>query len=456
MTEDSAPLRRLYEAVDAGNADDEFALGVLHRDGKGIEKDLARARDLFQRAAGKGHASAQVALGYLYATGNGVSSDPVEALRWYRLAADKGDATGRYNVGTKYDQGLGCPQDSAEAFRWYSLAAEQGLAPAQYNVANMLNTGQGVAEDVDAALGWFRRAADQFLAAAQYGLAQMHEEGRGTPRDPVQAVHWFGLAAKQGLPEAQHNLGLKYYLGEGVPKDLEQAAGWFQEAASRGHQGSAQNLQVLVKNGQFAPYDDTTAEKVLRAVMAAHDDEFELWPKESVDWARTALRQGRGHVPAVDSIVRAIGTARATAIQSDTMQWRAFDNGLKAYRSGCHSCGAAEGVKHFPFGLMRVADSEVKWGATAVSALVSAALLPVVGAGTLKLPGRSFKGAILAMKLALCPACQKQESNWLGLFMLKERHTTMHPMTAQLHAAGFTKFLENEQVPYELKAGTLL
>ena len=456
MTDEAAPLKRLFDAVEAGDADAEFSLGVLHRDGKGVEKDLPRAHELFQRATAKGHASAQVALGVLYATGDGVLSDPVEALRWYRMAADQGDATGRYNVGAKYDQGLGCAQDSAEAFRWYCLAAEHGLAPAQYNVANMLNTGKGVAEDVDAALAWFRRAADQGVAAAQYGLAQLHEEGRGTPRDPVQAVHWYELAAKQGLHQAQHNLGLKFYLGEGAPQDFDVAAGWFQEAARRGNQGSAQNLQVLVKKGQFVPYDDSTAEKVLRAVMAAHDNEFELWPMESVEWARAVLRKGRGHIPALDDTARAIGTVRASAIRTETLQWRSFDNALKGYRSGCHSCTATEDVKHFLFGLMRVADSEMKWSATAVSVLASAALLPLLGAGAVKLPGRNFKGAILAMKLALCPTCQKRESNWMGLFMLKEHHTSMHPLTEQLRVAGFTKFLENEQVPIELKVDTRL
>jgi hypothetical protein len=62
--------------------------------------------------------------------------------------------------------------------------------------------------------------------------------------------------------------------------------------------------------------------------------------------------------------------------------------------------------------------------------------------------------SILAMQLALCSMCQKRESNWTGLFMLKERHAALHPMTEQLRAAGFTKFLDNEQVPIELKAAT--
>ena len=44
----------------------------------------------------------------------------------------------------------------------------------------------------------------------------------------------------------------------------------------------------------------------------------------------------------------------------------------------------------------------------------------------------------------------------MGHFMLNERHVGMHPMTEQLRAAGFNKFLENEQVPYELRSGSQL
>lgn len=447
----ASELQALCSAAEAGETDAEYRLGVLHRDGRDVPEDFGRALELLRRAAGKGHVSAQVDLGAMYARGLGTSADAHEALRWYRAAADKGDALGQYNVGTKYDQGLGVPQDDAEALAWYRRSAEQGFAPAQYNVGNMLSEGRGTPQDYTAAASWYRLAAEQGLAAAQYNLALRYEKGQGVARDPEQALLWYERAAKKGLASAQQNLGVKYFKGEGVAKDYEAAAGWFRMAAEQGHEGAKHNLQAMEANGLVGSYDDATAQKLLRAAMAANDGEYELWPKESVEWARSALMRGQGQVPSVEQVSRAIGGERARHIVEETLSWRAFDNSLKGYRSPCHFCDGTADLQHFDFGLMRVSKSEVKWGATAATAALSAALVPLIGAGAVRLPSRSLEGALLSMKLVVCRACQTKESNWIGLFMPKERHAARHPLWESLQTAGFTKYLEAERVPFEAR-----
>ena len=57
-----------------------------------MERDLAEAFDLYQRAATQGYAFAQRNLANLYRYGVGVEKDYDKALRWYRSAARQGDS----------------------------------------------------------------------------------------------------------------------------------------------------------------------------------------------------------------------------------------------------------------------------------------------------------------------------------------------------------------------------
>ena len=74
--------------------------------------------DLRARAEA-GEAQAQFALGLMYGTGEGVPQDAAEAVRWYRLAAEQGNAAAQLALGARYFSGAGVPQDAAEAVRWH-------------------------------------------------------------------------------------------------------------------------------------------------------------------------------------------------------------------------------------------------------------------------------------------------------------------------------------------------
>ena len=57
---------------------------------KGVPKDLGKAAELWQRAAGQGNALAQSNLGLLYEKGEGVPKDLGTASELYQKATDQG------------------------------------------------------------------------------------------------------------------------------------------------------------------------------------------------------------------------------------------------------------------------------------------------------------------------------------------------------------------------------
>lgn len=162
-SEDFARAREiLLPLAEAGIADAQYLLGLMHAYGQGVEQNFYRAGKLYRRAGDQGHAGAQVNLGSLFENcyGNGPCNS-VEAANWYRRAADQGDALAQYNLGVMYGIGVGVAEDEWTSKTLFRKAAEQGYAPAQYNLAVTYERGMGGPVDRVAAFAWYDLAADR-------------------------------------------------------------------------------------------------------------------------------------------------------------------------------------------------------------------------------------------------------------------------------------------------------
>jgi len=89
--------------------------------------DYATALREWTPLAEQGHAKAQHNLGLMYRQGMGVEKDFTAAAEWYRRAAEQGIAIAQHNLGVLYYEGDGVEQDYTAAAEWYRRAAEQGL-----------------------------------------------------------------------------------------------------------------------------------------------------------------------------------------------------------------------------------------------------------------------------------------------------------------------------------------
>ncbi len=69
--------------LDPGDADAQHQLARLYLDGRGVEKNTARALELYRQAARGGDISARLELAETYSEGEGVARDPGRAYFWY-------------------------------------------------------------------------------------------------------------------------------------------------------------------------------------------------------------------------------------------------------------------------------------------------------------------------------------------------------------------------------------
>ncbi len=130
-------IRHWQALIERGRPEGMFFMGVMYAEGKGVERDPARAFALYSQAAEKGFAPAQYNLANQYATGEGVDQDLGKAEHWWTQAAERGLLPAQLNLGNMYYHGATGEKNIALAKKWLTLAAAQGSAEAKQTLAKL-------------------------------------------------------------------------------------------------------------------------------------------------------------------------------------------------------------------------------------------------------------------------------------------------------------------------------
>lgn len=151
----------------------QYALGLMHYDGMGIETDLREGTDWFEKASDQGHLRATCCLAEAYLRGRGRPRDYEKALVLYKQAADKGCGHAWKGLGYCHWQGLGVPKNMELSDSCYEKAveifipeAEQGDPESQWELAECIMMGRGIKPNVPLAKHWLQKAAEQGHARA--------------------------------------------------------------------------------------------------------------------------------------------------------------------------------------------------------------------------------------------------------------------------------------------------
>jgi TPR repeat protein len=86
-------LEKIKPLAEQGDAEAQFRLGLMYREGKGVTQDVKEAAAWLSKAAEQGQVEAQENLGLSYAKGLGVERDWVQADKWFNIAAASGKET---------------------------------------------------------------------------------------------------------------------------------------------------------------------------------------------------------------------------------------------------------------------------------------------------------------------------------------------------------------------------
>jgi TPR repeat protein len=126
----AAAATLLRPLAEAGNAEAQLRLALLHYNGHGVKEDERLAVELLGRSARAGNVEAMYQLGNVYTFGNVAAQlvpDPdLEAAKWYHQAAVAGNRDAQYSLGLLFMAGKGVVKSTAEANYWMQQAARAG------------------------------------------------------------------------------------------------------------------------------------------------------------------------------------------------------------------------------------------------------------------------------------------------------------------------------------------
>jgi TPR repeat protein len=118
------------QCVDLGKkglAEAQYMLGRMYLSGRGVEKNITKAKSWFELAADGGNGDAQYTLAYFYLTGKESTKDFVMAYKWMNLAA-RNNIKDSAKIRDKIELSL-TRQELAEAQKLTRTWSERKMSP---------------------------------------------------------------------------------------------------------------------------------------------------------------------------------------------------------------------------------------------------------------------------------------------------------------------------------------
>jgi hypothetical protein len=244
----------LTKKASGGDVDAQLSLALKYQNGDGVDKDLGKAVEWYEKAASAGNAVAQYRVGNALRYGNGIAEDVTKGMEWLQKAADQNYGDAQFDLWQMNRPVSAISKDDVESYVLLEKAASNGSMPAV-----MILGWRYESKDVVKAAEHYRKYAERGVSMAQLTLGGMYERGDGVPLSEETAFQWYLKSAQQGNSTAQFNLGSTFFKGELRPKDLMIASDWFKKSAAQGHRRAQNVLGLMYGVGDGLPEDQVLA-----------------------------------------------------------------------------------------------------------------------------------------------------------------------------------------------------
>ena len=130
-----------YLSLFAANGDTKanYNLGLMYREGLGVEKDDVQSLTHLIAAAENGHMLGNYAVGLAFLTGKGSDIDAEAAIHYLSEAALLGHAISPVEIGGLYFRGRLVEKNFVSAHFWWSLAKDRNAPNAGKNLGVLLS-----------------------------------------------------------------------------------------------------------------------------------------------------------------------------------------------------------------------------------------------------------------------------------------------------------------------------
>lgn len=251
-------VRWIRKSADQGDADSQFWLAWIYKDGNGVKRNYAEAAKWFKKSAGQGKTNSMASLAQLYMEGGpGLQRNVTEGIRWYKMGAEKGDKSCMRSLAEIYRWGKkGVAKNPAEAFKWYKQSESWA------DVGDCYWDGFGVEKDWSTAVSYYKKANDgvenyrytiQGNKDKMKKLGDCYKYGWGVEKNAREAVRWYKYASEADNDEGTLCLTVCKMTGFGMAKDFSGGIEWLGRLASLSFNHTVNDVaKMLVKYAEAA------------------------------------------------------------------------------------------------------------------------------------------------------------------------------------------------------------
>lgn len=242
----ATPSEETVAAANSGDVEAMFEVGSIAL----LENDYPTAFKWLSKGAESKHAPSEAGLGFMYFNGFSCDKDINKARKLYEQSASGGAHQGYNNLAHLYRYGLGgLEKDVPRAVELLEKAAELGNEYAVNSLAHIYQGNELGEPNKSKTLQWLRFGAKRNYHGSLSDLGYVYQHGIGVEKDIQKAIELYQKGIDHGSVSAKSNLGYLYLMGEGVLRDYPKAMKLFQEAADENHIGGIINLAVMRFNG---------------------------------------------------------------------------------------------------------------------------------------------------------------------------------------------------------------
>ena len=242
----------------------ECTLAAFYVQGVGVEKDLAKAKELCERALEHGGLPQEmeddakallenlkgvpsVACSDCQGMNPGASDSEKAEFKVLIKTACEGDSDSQYSLAVAFALGRrGAVKDRSRAVEWYEKAANAGKVEAIVGLADCYKDGDVSNKGITDAIPLYEKAASQGDWRSQHLLAEIYSSDEFGQKDYAKAVKWALLAAENdGTADVLCLLGRCFENGLGIEKNIAEAIKNYQRAAQKDNEEAKSALERL-------------------------------------------------------------------------------------------------------------------------------------------------------------------------------------------------------------------
>jgi len=205
ITNNMEERARYYTVVaENGNSAIKYSLGLMYRDGIGVEKNIPKAVRLWEEASVQNNPDALTEMGLVYNSDNElfelgcepydfrfIEKDKKKVLNFFMKASKLGDARAQFLLGQFYMQDDDMKDLSSAEF-WLSKSAEQNYAMAMLFLAQLYSSKTDTAYfNYEDAVYWFDKTYFTFVSSPEEFEREIAEGARNQKENFVKHNFWY-------------------------------------------------------------------------------------------------------------------------------------------------------------------------------------------------------------------------------------------------------------------------